>query len=194
MNYRKVANGKKAILNMAKAAKDAVVDASNKVQDYLTDGAEEAKYAVSEIKDTVTSAVKGKLAEEFRKNYPAYCIDEVDKILVEAGSSGVNDIVISMFSSNDPSEYSVAEILEKVADGMVDEDVVRQYTAGKMLTGLFDYIVAYYEAQEQLKTTVMRNTLYINLMLETEDTDDEEVDSEDEAEQETAETTKTTEE
>lgn len=194
MNYRKVANGKKAILNMAKAAKDAVVDASNKVQDYLTDGAEEAKYAVSEIKDTVTSAVKGKLAEEFRKNYPAYCIDEVDKILVEAGSAGVNDIVISMFSSNDPSEYSVAEILEKVADGMVDEDVVRQYTAGKMLTGLFDYIVAYYEAQEQLKTTVMRNTLYINLMLETEDTDDEEVDSEDEAEQETAETTKTTEE
>lgn len=194
MNYRKVANGKKAILNMAKAAKDAVVDASNKVQDYLTDGAEEAKYAVSEIKDTVTSAVKGKLAEEFRKNYPAYCIDEVDKILVEAGSAGVNDIVISMFSSNDPSEYSVTEILEKVADGMVDEDVVRQYTAGKMLTGLFDYIVAYYEAQEQLKTTVMRNTLYINLMLETEDTDDEEVDSEDEAEQETAETTKTTEE
>lgn len=194
MNYRKVANGKKAILNMAKAAKDAVVDASNKVQDYLTDGAEEAKYAVSEIKDTVTSAVKGKLAEEFRKNYPAYCIDEVDKILVEAGSAGVNDIVISMFSSNDPSEYSVAEILEKVADGMVDEDVVRQYTAGKMLTGLFDYIVAYYEAQEQLKTTVLRNTLYINLMLETEDTDDEEVDSEDEAEQETTETTKTTEE
>lgn len=194
MNYRKVANGKKAILNMAKAAKDAVVDASNKVQDYLTDGAEEAKYAVSEIKDTVTSAVKGKLAEEFRKNYPAYCIDEVDKILVDAGSAGVNDIVISMFSSNDPSEYSVDEILRKVADGMVDEDVVRQYTEGKMLTGLFDYIVAYYEAQEQLKTSVMRNTLYINLMLDTEDTDDKEVDSEDKAEQEMADTTKTTEE
>lgn len=194
MNYRKVANGKKAILNMAKAAKNAVVDASNKVQDYLTDGAEEAKYAVSEIKDTVTSAVKGKLAEEFRKNYPAYCIDEVDKILVDAGSAGVNDIVISMFSSNDPSEYSVDEILRKVADGMVDEDVVRQYTEGKMLTGLFDYIVAYYEAQEQLKTSVMRNTLYINLMLETEDTDDKEVDSEDKAEQEMADTTKTTEE
>lgn len=189
MNYRKIANGKSAIMNMAKAAKEAVVDASKKAQGYLAEGTEEAKTAVSDIKDTVTAAVKGKLTEEFRKNYPAYVIDEIDKIIVNCVSANVSNIEISMFDADDPSQYSVAELVRTVAEGMVDEDVVDTYTSGKMLTGLFDYIVAYYEAQEQLKVMELRNVLYITMSIPQAEEQDVEVDTEDEApETETEET------
>lgn len=186
MNYRKVAQGRKALVDIARAAKDAVVDASKKAQEYIGETTEEAKTAVSDIKDAVTASVKGKLTEEFRKNYPAYVIDEIDKIIVNCVSANVPNIEISMFDADEPSQYSVAELVRTVAEGMVDESVVETYTSGKMITGLFDYIVAYYEAQEQLKTMVLRNVLYITMSVPVTE-EDVEVDTGDEIEKETEE-------
>ncbi len=183
MNYRKVANGKSKLLSMAKTAKDAVIDASKKAQEYIGETTEDAKVAISDIKESVTASVKNKLAEEFRKNYPSYVIDHIDKVIVDCIAANVGNIEINMFETDDPSQYSVAELVRTVAEDMVDEDVVKTYTSGKMLTGLFDYIVAYYEAQSQVKTMLLRNVLTITFPLPVkEDEEDVEVDTEDKEE------------
>lgn len=186
MNYRKLASGKAAIMNMAKVAKEAVADASRKAQEYISEGTQDAKTVVFDIRDSVTSSVKNKLAEEFRKNYPAYVIEHIDKIIVDAASANVETIEISLMDNDSPEQYSVEELLKTVAEGMVDNDVLRTYTSGKLLTGLYDYIVAYYEAQTQLRVMELRHVLYITLITHEEDAEmdeDVEVDSADETEE-----------
>lgn len=177
MNYRKIASGKAALMNMAKTAKEAVVDASKKAQGYIADGTQDAKTVVSDIKDAVTTSVKNKLAEEFRKNYPAYVVEQIDKIIVDATSANVNTIEISLMEGSH-EQYSVGELVRTVAEGMVDEDVVETYTSGKLLTGLYDYLVAYYDAQPQLQVMELRNVLTITLPTHVVEEEDTEVDSE----------------
>ena len=180
MNYRKIASGKAAIMNMAKVAKEAVVDASKKAQGYIVDGTQDAKIVVSDIKDAVTTSVKNKLAEEFRKNYPAYVVEQIDKIIVDSVSANINTIEISLMNGS-PEQYSVEDLVRTVAEGMVDDDVVETYTSGKLLTGLYDYLVAYYNAQTQLQVMELRNVMTITVpTVETVDEGDLEVDSEDE--------------
>ena len=75
-------------------------------------------------------------------------------------------------------QYSVGELVRTVAEGMVDEDVVETYTSGKLLTGLYDYLVAYYDAQPQLQVMELRNVLTITLPTHVVEEEDTEVDSE----------------
>lgn len=168
MNYRKMVNSKRAMKEFAQNVKSSVVDGSKKVQEFAgthaSDFVENAKTAMNDIKDSISVSMKDKLANEFRKNYHSYAIDYVDKLIVEATSAGMSVIEIVKFDSDcGENQYSVNEIMEKIADGMIDEDMLRAYTRGNMIEGLYDFLVAYYENEPQLKVVAMRSLMTISL-------------------------------
>lgn len=189
MNYRKVINGKKVLKEMAQSVKDTVLDGGKKVQEYAEtqtgNFAQNARDTMANVKEAVSGKVKEKLANEFRKNYHSYAIDYVDNLIIQSSSAGIDTVDIVKFDADcdKKEQYSVKEIIEEIADGMIDEAMLEVYTTGSMIEGMYDFLVAYYEHEPQLEVKGMRSVLSITVPHEEEEIEEDVVDSDDEAEE-----------
>lgn len=165
MDYRKAITGKKKLKGTIDSIKGFASNSSKKVSNFATTSFDDIKNTtkdtLSSAKTTISDKAKSKLLNEFRKNYPAYAIADIDSKVV---NTLVDDEAVISISLNKVDEaISIEEIIDEISEGMVPEEFLGKYKSDAVKTSLFTFIVVYYEAEEQLDTTVEDNVLTIKL-------------------------------
>jgi hypothetical protein len=165
MDYRKAITGKKKLKGTIDSIKGFASNSSKKVSDFATTSFDDIKNTtkdtLSSAKTTISDKAKSKLLNEFRKNYPAYAIADIDSKVVNTLVDGEAVISISLNKVDDA--ISIEEIIDEISEGMVPEELLGKYKSDAVKTSLFTFIVVYYEAEEQLDTVVEDNVLTIKL-------------------------------
>lgn len=167
MNYRKAINTKQKIEETIKNIKKVAVEKSEKVKEFAGSTTEEFKTNVTstahDLKENITNSIKDKLVVEFRKNYPSYAISYIETFLVDAFSSDIDSVTISI---DGDTSITLDSLLNEIADGMVTEEILNVYKTPIMLQNLFDFLVVYFENEPQLDVNKLDNSITISLVKE----------------------------
>ena len=167
MDYRKAMNTKKKINESVINFKNFAKENATKAKDFTTTKTEnlreDIKKTTSEFKNTISTTIKNKLEQEFRKNYPSYAISYMNELLVTSFSEGNNSIVLVNSVDEITDTLTTIKLMNEISEDMLSEEVAMNYKTKRILNNLFEFLYLYFSNEPQLKVKKDKTSITISL-------------------------------